>query len=174
MFKTRKDVPGAALAVMPAERPKPAQPPRRTAVPSIISADTTIRGNLESTGDVQIEGVVLGDINASKLVIADGGSVSGNIVASDVRICGALNGTVRSTMVTLTATARVLGDVHHELLAIETGGQLEGMSRRLVPRPQAPPEPVMPPVELNWNSGESHGEAPPQAEPYQSHDGQYN
>jgi cytoskeletal protein CcmA (bactofilin family) len=47
-------------------------------------------------------------------------------------------------MVTLTATARVVGDIHHELLAIETGGQLEGMSRRLTPAPQisAPPEPA--------------------------------
>ena len=71
------------------------------------------------------------------MTIAEGGMVSGNITAKNVRICGALNGSVRSEMVTLTATARVVGDIHHELLAIETGGQLEGMSRRLVPNPQA-------------------------------------
>ena len=110
---------------------------RATAVPSIISSETTIRGDLQSDGDVQIEGRIYGDLNVTKLTIAEGGMVSGNITAKNVRICGALNGSVRSEMVTLTATARVVGDIHHELLAIETGGQLEGMSRRLVPNPQA-------------------------------------
>jgi cytoskeletal protein CcmA (bactofilin family) len=105
---------------------------RASSVPSIISAEMTIHGDLQSNGDLQIEGTIIGDLNVTKLTIAEGGSVSGNIVAKNVRICGALTGTVRSEMVTLTATARVVGDIHHELLAIETGGQLEGMSRRLV------------------------------------------
>jgi cytoskeletal protein CcmA (bactofilin family) len=108
---------------------------RATTVPSIISAEMTIHGDLHSNGDLQIEGTIIGDLNVTKLTIAEGGSVSGNIVAKNVRICGALNGSVRSEMVTLTATARVVGDIHHELLAIETGGQLEGMSRRLVANP---------------------------------------
>jgi cytoskeletal protein CcmA (bactofilin family) len=106
---------------------------RATTVPSIISAEMTIHGDLHSNGDLQVEGTIIGDLNVAKVTIAEGGSVSGNITAKNVRICGALNGSVRSEMVTLTATARVVGDVHHELLAIETGGQLEGMSRRLVP-----------------------------------------
>ncbi len=122
--------------------PEPLKPvktlSRATAVPSIISSETTIRGDLQSDGDVQIEGTIYGDLNVTKLTIAEGGMVSGNITAKNVRICGALNGSVRSEMVTLTATARVVGDIHHELLAIETGGQLEGMSRRLVQNPQAP------------------------------------
>jgi cytoskeletal protein CcmA (bactofilin family) len=163
MFKTKTPPPGAALAVLP-ERPKTL--PRAAAVPSVISADMTIRGNLESMGDVQIEGAVIGDVNAEKLVIAAGGSVAGNVVARDVRICGALTGTVRGTMVTLTATARVLGDVHHELLAIETGGLLEGMSRRLVPAP--PPAPV----DLNWSTGEGEPAAAPRQPDGADHDGQ--
>jgi len=122
--------------------PEPLKPvktlSRATTVPSIISSETTIRGDLQSDGDVQIEGTIYGDLNVTKLTIAEGGMVSGNITAKNVRICGALNGSVRSEMVTLTATARVVGDIHHELLAIETGGQLEGMSRRLVQSPSAP------------------------------------
>jgi len=104
---------------------------RASSVPSIISAEMTIHGDLQSSGDVQIEGTIFGDLNVTRLTIAEGGTVSGNITAKNVRICGALNGSVRSEMVTLTATARVVGDIHHELLNIETGGQLEGMSRRL-------------------------------------------
>jgi cytoskeletal protein CcmA (bactofilin family) len=113
----------------------------------------TIHGDLQSSGDLQIEGTIFGDLNVTKLTIAEGGTVSGNIVAKNVRICGALNGSVRSEMVTLTATARVVGDIHHELLAIETGGQLEGMSRRLTPNPQIPAPPAEPAQEENaWGS----------------------
>jgi cytoskeletal protein CcmA (bactofilin family) len=141
MFKTKRTGQMSnSTSLITAEPAKPAKPmSRASTVPSIISAEMTIRGDLESNGDLQIEGTVIGDLNVTKLTIAEGGSVSGNIVAKNVRICGALTGSVRSEMVTLTATARVVGDVHHELLAIETGGQLEGMSRRLVAQ-IAPPE----------------------------------
>jgi cytoskeletal protein CcmA (bactofilin family) len=145
MFKNK---PVAAASPIFAETP--ARPkPRTPSVPSIISADMTVQGNLHSLGDVQVEGAVVGDIAAAKLVIADGGTVTGNISAQDVRICGALNGSVRANMVTLTATARVLGDVHHELLTIETGGRLEGLSRRLVAEVAAPDVPEAP-VALSW------------------------
>jgi cytoskeletal protein CcmA (bactofilin family) len=137
MFKTKQVPPVSNTASMVAAEPaKPVKSlSRATTVPSIISAEMTIHGDLHSNGDLQVEGTIIGDLNVAKVTIAEGGSVSGNITAKNVRICGALNGSVRSEMVTLTATARVVGDVHHELLAIETGGQLEGMSRRLVPNP---------------------------------------
>ena len=40
--------------------------PRPTGVPSIISADMTIRGNLKCAGRLQIEGTVLGDIEVGQ------------------------------------------------------------------------------------------------------------
>ncbi len=114
------------------------------AVPSIISADMTIKGDLTSAGDLQVEGSVIGDIHVGKLTITEGGRVTGDIVARDVRICGTLEGSVRAAGITLTATGRVTGDLHHELLTIETGGQLEGLSRRLVHEPEvATHEPVL-------------------------------
>jgi cytoskeletal protein CcmA (bactofilin family) len=145
MFRSKPPAPMSTSTAMVTTHAEPVKPvktlSRASTVPSIISAETTIRGDLQSEGDVQVEGTIYGDLNVTKLTIAEGGMVSGNITAKNVRICGALNGSVRSEMVTLTATARVMGDIHHELLAIETGGQLEGMSRRLVPHaPQVVPQ----------------------------------
>jgi cytoskeletal protein CcmA (bactofilin family) len=146
---------------VPSPVPAPAKPAdaarplnRQSNVPSIVSAEMTIHGDLQSAGDLQIEGTVVGEIEVAKLVIAEGGSVSGNIVAKDVRICGALNGSVRSVMVTLTSTARVVGDIYHEILAIEAGGQLEGQSRRWVPGAQEPLLTVAPPAEHRDYEGE--------------------
>jgi cytoskeletal protein CcmA (bactofilin family) len=134
MFKSKTLSPAPTAAPMSPISATPRTPkplPKQSGVPSIISAEMTIRGDLRSPGDLQIEGTVIGEIDVGKLVIAEGGRVDGNITAQNAKICGALNGSVRAAMVTLTATARVVGDIHHDLLAIETGGQLEGMSRRM-------------------------------------------
>lgn len=139
MLRNRRALP----APLPAASSNPGQTRRPSGVPSIISAEMTIHGDLQSGGDLQIEGHVVGEIDVAKLVIAEGGSVTGNIIAGEVRISGSLTGTARAAKISLTATARVEGDLYHEILAIEAGGQLEGQSRRLVPDALLPaPEPA--------------------------------
>jgi cytoskeletal protein CcmA (bactofilin family) len=100
-------------------------------IPSIVSADLTIRGDLTGKGDVQIEGKVLGRIEAGNLVVAEGGEVEGDIVAKVVVIAGTVRGSIKAGTVTLSATARVYGGVVHDVLAIEAGAQLEGQCKRL-------------------------------------------
>jgi cytoskeletal protein CcmA (bactofilin family) len=100
-------------------------------IPSIVSADLTIRGDLTGKGDVQIEGKVLGRIEAGNLVVAEGGEVEGDIVAKVVVIAGTVCGSIKAGTVTLSATARVYGGVVHDVLAIEAGAQLEGQCKRL-------------------------------------------
>ena len=100
-------------------------------MPSIVSADLTIRGNLLGKGDVQVEGKVFGRIEAGNLVVAEGGEVEGDIVAKAVAISGIVRGSIKAGTVTLFATARVQGGVLHDVLAIEAGAQLEGECKRL-------------------------------------------
>jgi cytoskeletal protein CcmA (bactofilin family) len=100
-------------------------------VPSIVSADLTIRGNLSGKGDVQVEGKVFGRIEAGNLVVAEGGEVEGDIVAKAVAISGTVRGSIKAGTVTLSSTARVQGGVLHDILAIEAGAQLEGECKRL-------------------------------------------
>ncbi len=93
---------------------------------SLISADLLVTGNLVSPGDLQIDGVVEGDIHCQSLTIGASASVTGNIIASDVLIRGALHGGIEARSVTLGKTARVIGDILHETIAIEAGAVLEG------------------------------------------------
>jgi cytoskeletal protein CcmA (bactofilin family) len=103
-------------------------------VPTIISADMVIEGNFKTAGDIQVEGQITGQIEAGRLVLAEGGIINGNVTADHARICGTLNGGVSGGTITLTATAKVTGDVLHDVLAIEAGGLLEGHSRRRGPK----------------------------------------
>ena len=100
-------------------------------VPTIISADMTIRGDLIGAGDLQIEGNVHGRIDVDHLVIAAGGSVEGDVVAKKVRISGALDGSLSADQVTLAGTCNVRGDIEYETLVMEAGARLEGQCRRL-------------------------------------------
>ncbi len=101
------------------------------AVPSIISADLTIDGNLNSGGEIQVDGVVNGDIRCKALIVGVKGSVIGEVVAQTVRMHGAVKGMVRARSVFLASTARMSGDVEHESLAIEPGAYMEGHCKRI-------------------------------------------
>jgi cytoskeletal protein CcmA (bactofilin family) len=97
---------------------------------SILSSDLTIKGNLRTTGDIQIEGTVEGDIRAHLLTIGEGATVKGECVADDVVINGRIVGRVRGLKVRLTSTARVEGDIIHKTIAIESGAHFEGSVQR--------------------------------------------
>ena len=102
-----------------------------SAVPSLISADLKVVGNLESDGDLQIDGQVNGDTTALDVPVGEGATVSGSITADTLRISGAIDGTISGTSVTIAKTGRVKGDIVHQTLSIEAGATIEGQIRRL-------------------------------------------
>ncbi|HVJ40889.1 MAG TPA: polymer-forming cytoskeletal protein [Dongiaceae bacterium] len=100
-------------------------------MPSIISADLRITGDLECSGDIQIDGVVNGDIQSRNIVIGEGASVTGSLKAEAVQVFGKLIGQIHADTVSLERTAHVVGDILHKTLAIAQGAFLEGACRRL-------------------------------------------
>ncbi len=97
---------------------------------SSLSEDLVITGNLKTTGDIQIEGTVEGDIRAHLLTVGEGATVKGECVADDVVVNGRVVGRVRGLKVRLTSTARVEGDIIHKTIAIESGAHFEGSVQR--------------------------------------------
>lgn len=102
-------------------------------VPSIISPDLKIVGDLKSNGDIQIDGTIEGDINSRLLTVGEQAVVEGCIVADTARISGTVKGQIKARMVHLDKTARVTGDVTHETLTMEAGALLEGQVKRMEP-----------------------------------------
>jgi hypothetical protein len=74
--------------------------------PSILSSDLTVTGNLRTTGDIQVEGTVKGDIRAHLLTVGESATIEGEIIADDIVITGRVIGKVRGLKVRLTSTAR--------------------------------------------------------------------
>ena len=79
------------------------------ATASILSSDLTVVGNLRTTGDIQVEGTVEGDIRAHLLTVGESATIRGEIVADDIVVNGRVIGRVRGLKVRLTSTARVEG-----------------------------------------------------------------
>lgn len=106
-------------------------------LPSIVSSDMTITGNMASPGTIQIEGKVIGDIECHELALGDGGEVHGQIKCEVADIHGAVNGELHATNVTIAASATINGDIVHENVSIEAHARVEGQLVRRDSQQQA-------------------------------------
>ena len=103
--------------------------PRVSSAPSLISADLVVHGTLTSTGDLQIDGRVEGDVHSAGLVIGDKAFIHGEVVADEVTVRGRVEGSIRARKVLLAATCHVEGNILHEAFAVEAGAFFEGNCR---------------------------------------------
>ncbi len=115
-----------------APRPTPPAPaaPKAKPAASVMSSDITIVGNVRSSGDIQIEGTVEGDIRAQMLIVGETATVKGEVMAEDVVVHGRVVGRLRGLKVRLSSSARVEGDIVHKTIAIESGAHFEGSVQR--------------------------------------------
>jgi len=103
------------------------------ASPSIIGANCSLAGDIVSDGEVHVDGKVVGDVRCVTLVIGEGGGITGEINAETVRVLGAVTGQITARSVELAKTARIMGDITHDSLAVEAGAYVEGRFNRLQP-----------------------------------------
>ena len=101
-----------------------------TAEASIIGDGLRIEGNIDSEGDLLVEGEIQGDITVRKLTVGQGGQVEGKIAADEIMVHGRVTGGMAAQVTTLFKTARVNGDVEYGNLSIENGAEFEGRCTR--------------------------------------------
>ena len=93
-----------------------------------ISKDTSIEGNVQTSGNLRVEGKILGNIRAkSKVVLGTSAQVEGKIFAQNADIEGTVKGTVQvEGLLTLKSNANIKGDIHTGKLVMEAGAQFDG------------------------------------------------
>jgi cytoskeletal protein CcmA (bactofilin family) len=97
---------------------------------SVIDAWLTITGNLQSEGEVQVDGQIQGDIRCAHLTVGRDALVNGNITAEEVVVRGKVKGVIRANRVILQDSAHVESEIFHKKLSIEEGACFEGTSYR--------------------------------------------
>jgi cytoskeletal protein CcmA (bactofilin family) len=93
-----------------------------------IGKGTLIQGNIETFGNLRIEGKVLGDIKTkSKVVLGESSHVQGNILAQNAEIGGEVKGIVEvSDILLLKPTSVIHGDIITNKLIVESGATFNG------------------------------------------------
>ena len=95
-------------------------------LPSIVSKDMTITGNIASPGTIQVEGTVVGDIECYELTLSETGEIRGQIKCEIAQIHGTVNGELQVTNLSIAASATITGDIVHENVSIEAHARVEG------------------------------------------------
>lgn len=103
---------------------KPTRP--ANSAPSIIGSDVTIKGDITTLGEIQLDSAVEGDIRSASLTIGEHGSVQGIVTAEEVIIKGSVDGQIKGRNIRLEKSAKVKGDLFHETLSVEAGAFIEG------------------------------------------------
>jgi cytoskeletal protein CcmA (bactofilin family) len=95
---------------------------------SIIGAGTVITGNIESNGDIRIDGNVLGDVTAkAKILVGPEGVIEGNIFGEQADVLGKVMGVIKvNDLLHLRGKATVKGDIYAGKLQIEPSVTFNG------------------------------------------------
>ena len=98
----------------------------RGTIPSIISEGSEFKGNIKTSGEIQIDGVINGNIRAKQIVVGVNGNVRGNITANFLRICGKTEGEIRAETLEIVSSASVKGNIYKKTISIESGSKVIG------------------------------------------------
>ena len=93
---------------------------------SVIGADVAIKGDIEASADLHVDGSVVGDLVCASLVQGESSRIEGAITADTARLAGLVKGTIAVRDLVILKSARIEGDVHYEALTIEQGAQVDG------------------------------------------------
>ncbi len=95
---------------------------------NVIGKGTVLEGNVETFGNIRIEGRVNGNIKSkSKIALGNGSRVEGNIAAQNADIEGEVKGKVEiSELLVLKSTAVINGDIATGKLVVEPGAVFNG------------------------------------------------
>ena len=137
MFTTRKpdgvqhssamaDLDKSPVAAAYAAPSATVKPVGRDANYSIINEWLTMRGDLESEGDILVKGKVHGNIRCKLLIVDIDALIEGGITADEVVVRGRTKGLIEANKVRLEKSAIVDSEISHMTFSAEEGARIKG------------------------------------------------
>jgi cytoskeletal protein CcmA (bactofilin family) len=119
--------------------PSPKPNASKKAVPSVVSSDMHVLGNIVSEGSIDFDGTIDGNIRCASLVLRHNGKINGEIHADTVQVFGNVKGLIKAKSVQLHSTCCVEGIIMHEVISIEDGAVIDGKIKRTNKITSTPP-----------------------------------
>jgi cytoskeletal protein CcmA (bactofilin family) len=116
---------------MPPRLDPPLAPPAPEGTPSVIAPGMKIKGDLETTGVVKIDGIVEGSIRgARQVLLGRTGTIQGDLHTEEAILAGKVIGTVNAAeRVEVQSTSRIDGDIQTKSIVVLEGGIINGNVR---------------------------------------------
>ena len=104
---------------------------------SLISAGTTLTGDINSSSDLRIDGTLVGNINSNaKVIIGANGVVQGDINGQQADIMGRVTGAVKvKELLQLKGSSVITGNIHAGRLQVEPTATFNGECHMNIPAP---------------------------------------
>jgi cytoskeletal protein CcmA (bactofilin family) len=128
MFLRKKDK--TPTKIHPTAEPSKPSSRKSGNIPSIISSDMKILGNIISDGVVDIDGVVEGNVKCHTATVRNNGHIKGDVIAESVQVYGKIQGLIKARNVHFFNGCRAEGVIMHESITIEDGAFVDGRFKR--------------------------------------------
>ncbi len=98
------------------------------ALPNIVGSGTKFTGDIETNGDLRVDGIIEGNIvSRGKLVLGTSGNIKGTIKCASAEIAGKFDGKMEvSELLSLKSTSLFKGEMTVAKLSIEPGATFIG------------------------------------------------
>ena len=98
---------------------------------SLISETVSIEGTINSSGAIDVAGLIKGPVFSKEIIIRETGSITGSIEGDHVEIHGHLDGKVSGQDVVIGSTGTVKGDIEFgNNLKTENGADIDGYIKK--------------------------------------------
>ena len=98
---------------------------------SLISETVSIEGTINSSGAIDVAGLVKGPVYSKEIIIRETGSITGSVEGEHVEIHGHLDGKVSGTDIVIGGTGTVKGDIEFgNNLRTENGADIDGYIKK--------------------------------------------
>ncbi|MDR3642436.1 MAG: polymer-forming cytoskeletal protein [Candidatus Doudnabacteria bacterium] len=95
---------------------------------TVVGPSVKIQGDLNSEGNIKIEGQVSGKVKTSQSVfVIPGAKINADILAGNAVVGGEIQGNLKITgHLILQSTAKIIGDINCQIFRVEDGAQFSG------------------------------------------------
>ena len=98
---------------------------------SLISETVSVEGTINSSGAIDVAGLVKGPVYSKEIIVRETGSITGSIEADHVEIHGHMDGKISGENIIVGSTGTVKGDIEFgNNLKTENGADIDGYIKK--------------------------------------------
>jgi cytoskeletal protein CcmA (bactofilin family) len=99
-----------------------------TGMATIVASGTEINGNINSKGDIRVDGTLVGNLTtSSKVLVGPLGKITGDVIAQQADVLGTVTGTMKVTeLLYIKGNSQINGNIYAGQLQVDATASFNG------------------------------------------------